>query len=570
MTDEKKMEMLEARFLKNPKSILFARLADYYLQQNRVDEAVNLCKEGIKYHPYYITGNFILGKAYIAANEFEKAEEALKKVLAHDRQHLAAHELLAELMIKQGWENKAAVHYKEILKIDPLNHEVRQALSKLTGNEIEHEEPPPIVADTEEDLLSSKPELPSSDEKPWMKKLEEAFPKHFEEPPSETLPEPHEETTMESLISQAETLIEKNIKPQKSSESSDGIHEVEMEDVPDTDQTDQTIKQEEMEEPVSEEEESHKKPPLKEPEETVEERFEGTETVQGEQTIQDEKEVTEEEVLFEAPTSESDQDVEKSEEENIFEQTSREPEQAQTGEEEEVFFEPTIPDSEKTIAQIEEEGKIKEKDLSEVSTPEPALEKPQEKKEEPEEELFSEMDYSEAEEAPEKKDRKTGEPAASREEPTIETETKTEEAGFFIEVTEPESIEEEKTEESEPLEPEKSESEEKVPEEKLEEKEVPPPVEETPEEKKPEPESESKPEIKAEEPEAMKQESPPGNEKDKKKTKIMTPTLGEIYAAQGQFEKAIKVYENLLEKNPDNKQYQEKIEELKNKSKNAK
>ena len=50
----------------------------------------------------------------------------------------------------------------------------------------------------------------------------------------------------------------------------------------------------------------------------------------------------------------------------------------------------------------------------------------------------------------------------------------------------------------------------------------------------------------------------------------MTTTLGEIYAAQGQFEKAIKVYENLLEKNPDNKHYQEKIEELKNKSKDAK
>ena len=44
--------------------------------------------------------------------------------------------------------------------------------------------------------------------------------------------------------------------------------------------------------------------------------------------------------------------------------------------------------------------------------------------------------------------------------------------------------------------------------------------------------------------------------------KILTPTLGEIFAAQGQYAKAISVFENLLKKDPDNPVYSKKIKEL--------
>jgi len=46
---------------------------------------------------------------------------------------------------------------------------------------------------------------------------------------------------------------------------------------------------------------------------------------------------------------------------------------------------------------------------------------------------------------------------------------------------------------------------------------------------------------------------------------IVTPTLGEIYAAQGHYSKAIGVYEILLKKDPDNQTYQDKLAYLKEK-----
>lgn len=47
--------------------------------------------------------------------------------------------------------------------------------------------------------------------------------------------------------------------------------------------------------------------------------------------------------------------------------------------------------------------------------------------------------------------------------------------------------------------------------------------------------------------------------------KIVTPTLGEIYAAQGQYAKAINVFELLLKKEPSNANYQKKVSFLKKK-----
>lgn len=58
----------------------------------------------------------------------------------------------------------------------------------------------------------------------------------------------------------------------------------------------------------------------------------------------------------------------------------------------------------------------------------------------------------------------------------------------------------------------------------------------------------------------------PKREKEvEEEERIVTPTLGEIYAAQGQFAKAIAVFEILAKKNPENTTYQDKIAFLKRK-----
>ena len=132
MIDNDTIQYLEDQIKSNPKSLAFARLAGMYLEQGRVDDAVNLLEQGIQTYPSYVTGHFILAKAYIAKNQREKAEEALKKVISHDKHYLMAHKLLGDLMARIGWENKAAQCYRDILAIDPLDEETEQMLDTFS------------------------------------------------------------------------------------------------------------------------------------------------------------------------------------------------------------------------------------------------------------------------------------------------------------------------------------------------------------------------------------------------------------------------------------------------------
>lgn len=126
---------LESRMRDNPNSLLFAHLADLYLTKGRIDDAIHTCDVGLKQHAAYVTGYFVLAKAYLAAGKPDKAEASLKTILTHDRQYLSAHKLLGDIMARDGWENKAAVHYRDLLRIDPLEMEARDMLSSMSGEE---------------------------------------------------------------------------------------------------------------------------------------------------------------------------------------------------------------------------------------------------------------------------------------------------------------------------------------------------------------------------------------------------------------------------------------------------
>lgn len=45
-------------------------------------------------------------------------------------------------------------------------------------------------------------------------------------------------------------------------------------------------------------------------------------------------------------------------------------------------------------------------------------------------------------------------------------------------------------------------------------------------------------------------------------TEILTPTLGELYAEQGHYDKAVEIYENILQDEPWNRKYQQRLDEL--------
>jgi tetratricopeptide (TPR) repeat protein len=188
MEKEAVLETLESRLRDNPKSLLFARLADAYLAQGKIDDGMILCTEGVKYHPYYSTGYFVLAKAHLLKKEYDKAESMLKKVLSHDQQYLAAHKMLADILVKTGWEATAVDHYAAVLDIDPFEEKIRD-LMKRYGSKPEPKTP--LLKPSEDPATAAEEAFPPVELKP------PAPPR--DEPAAETLPPFRPETEFPAL-----------------------------------------------------------------------------------------------------------------------------------------------------------------------------------------------------------------------------------------------------------------------------------------------------------------------------------------------------------------------------------
>ena len=79
--EEFDIEFLALKMAENPRSMLFARLADLYIGKEQPAEAMPLLEEGIKNFPEYYAGYIVLGKAHLAFKEYSRAQSAFEKAL---------------------------------------------------------------------------------------------------------------------------------------------------------------------------------------------------------------------------------------------------------------------------------------------------------------------------------------------------------------------------------------------------------------------------------------------------------------------------------------------------------
>ena len=81
MKDRLKNPALLAKYLgiyeKNPRSKVFAPLAEAYRNLGMIDKAFEILKLGLKIHPSYIMAHLVLGKCYYDQNNFEKCYKAI-------------------------------------------------------------------------------------------------------------------------------------------------------------------------------------------------------------------------------------------------------------------------------------------------------------------------------------------------------------------------------------------------------------------------------------------------------------------------------------------------------------
>jgi tetratricopeptide (TPR) repeat protein len=88
---------LEKLHSENPESSIFAFLAFRNLEQGNMQKALLICQEGIKNHPEYPFGHFVLGLCHYHLKDYSKAKTHLEISTAYDNKNPQAWKLLGEI-----------------------------------------------------------------------------------------------------------------------------------------------------------------------------------------------------------------------------------------------------------------------------------------------------------------------------------------------------------------------------------------------------------------------------------------------------------------------------------------
>jgi tetratricopeptide (TPR) repeat protein len=125
---------------KDPKSRVFAPLAEAYRKGGLLDEAIQVAQDGLKFNPSYVSGRMALGRACYDKGMKTEAREELEKVVKSAPDNIMAHKILGEIYQGEGKAGEAVKSFKIVLALNPTDKEVSEALDVLEGRK-----PPPSV-----------------------------------------------------------------------------------------------------------------------------------------------------------------------------------------------------------------------------------------------------------------------------------------------------------------------------------------------------------------------------------------------------------------------------------------
>lgn len=103
----------------NPRSRVFAPLAESYRRLGMVDRAIDILKDGMRYHPNYVVGYLSLAACYFDLEQFQLCYSTLKPFVPTSRDNLRLQRLFAESCEHIGHDYEALETYKFLLFLNP-------------------------------------------------------------------------------------------------------------------------------------------------------------------------------------------------------------------------------------------------------------------------------------------------------------------------------------------------------------------------------------------------------------------------------------------------------------------
>ena len=121
----------------NPRSTVFAPLAEGYRKAGMLEKAMDILKEGVRYHPSYTTGYLGLASCYFDLSQYNLTYLTLRPLVEGNRDNIRLQKLFARTCHKMGQNDEALETYKYLLFINPKDKDTAHWVKQLEDKELE-------------------------------------------------------------------------------------------------------------------------------------------------------------------------------------------------------------------------------------------------------------------------------------------------------------------------------------------------------------------------------------------------------------------------------------------------
>ena len=115
----------------DPRSRVFAPLAESLIRRGRLDEAEQLCRIGLDHNQHFSDGHLVLSRVLFYRFRYEEALHEVKLTLALDPNHLEAYLIATEIFLARSQSKAASDACLKALDLDPNNPEAVRLLARV-------------------------------------------------------------------------------------------------------------------------------------------------------------------------------------------------------------------------------------------------------------------------------------------------------------------------------------------------------------------------------------------------------------------------------------------------------
>jgi tetratricopeptide (TPR) repeat protein len=118
-------------FEKNPKSRVFAPLAEIYRKVGMTEKSMEILSQGLRYHPDYVMGYLGLAFCYFDVRQYNLTYTTLRPFIVENRDNIRMQKLFAETCISLDKQDEALETLKYLLFINPRDKEISNSVTNL-------------------------------------------------------------------------------------------------------------------------------------------------------------------------------------------------------------------------------------------------------------------------------------------------------------------------------------------------------------------------------------------------------------------------------------------------------